>query len=297
VGKLEKYKNDANLKERGVSILASLSFHALLLFFLVKIVPPVKMYLYRQVADVRIASPEGLYFPRIAGVSGEPAAPEEFPQSIARQEGSPGEPVREEMESIEPGVVYLRNLAFGREREQEDVSQTAPAFNLIPDPRSKGRFSLEISREKPESEEGDNKAKSVDFDATAFGSSALSTLKFERVVTSTAGESAGQLSQNMLIEQQGVDISPWVRGVVDKIRDNWELPPIAEALSIGDVKIRAVFGKQGNLVSLAIVDSSDFLVFDRTAMDAIRASAPFSRFPDSFPFDTLEAYLVFQFNE
>ena len=56
-----------NVKEKAFSILVSLVFHVTVVFLLVKIVPPVRVFLYRQVAEVRILSPEKVYYPRIAG--------------------------------------------------------------------------------------------------------------------------------------------------------------------------------------------------------------------------------------
>jgi TonB family protein len=295
--KLNNQRNGSNLKERGISILVSLAFHIALLLVLFKIVPPVKVYVYRQVADVRIVSPEGLYLPRIAGISEESSASEApRPQSIPSGEASSGEEqgVFQE-ESIEPGVVYLRNLTLGRERERGASSQATPSFDLIPNPKPEGRFTLGIGRERPEGEESESQEITPDF--SALNSPALSSLRFNRIVTNKRGDSSGQLSPDSWSQQQGIDIAPWVKGVVDKIRNNWILPPIAEAISIGEVRIHAVFGREGGVLSVKIMDSSDFLAFDRTAIGAIRASAPFPKFPDNFPFEKLEAFLVFQFNE
>jgi TonB family protein len=294
---LNNQRNGSSLNERGISILVSLVFHIALLLLLVKIVPPVKMYLYRQVADVRIVSPEGLYFPRIAGLSEVPS-PSETPATQSIPSGA--FPIEEEttvsrVESVEPGVVYLRNLTLGRGREGEDSSQAAPSFDLIPDPKPEGRFTLGIGREQPEMEESESEEITPDF--STLNSPALSSLRFNRILTNKRGDSSGQISPDSWSQQQGIDIAPWVKGVVDKIRNNWILPPIAEAISIGEVRIHAVFGRGGDVLSLKIVDSSDFMAFDRTAVGAIRASAPFPNFPDDFPFEKLEALIVFQFNE
>ena len=278
-----------NIKERGMSILVSLLFHAAILFLLIEIVPPVRVYLYRQVAEVRIISPERMYIPRIAGLSEETRISGELSKTETEEMPSvPGIEDRQQMESPEPGVVYLRNLAIGRDTEKSDFSRTKPSFDLVPSPLSEGGFSLGIDRKKPETAE---------MDLSEYDSPALSQMRFNRIMTHKGENPPSQLAHEVLNQQEGYDIALWVKGVVDKIRNNWTLPPIDESIAIGDVKIHVIFGKQGELVSLKIVESSDFVAFERAAMGAIRSSVPFPPMPDDFPSGRLEAYLVFQFNE
>ena len=282
--------NQTNIKERGISILVSLLFHVAIFLLLIKVVPPIRVYLYRQVADVRIVSPETMYLPRIAGLSEEIRTSGVSSPSIPYEEPSfPGKEDLPQVEFPEPGIVYLRNLAIGRGTEWQVSSETMPTFDLIPTPRAGGGFSLEIGQKQPESEKM--------LDLSAYNLPALSALRFNRNVTGKEGIPTGQLTQNILDQQEGYDIAPWVKGVVDKIRNNWTLPPIDESIAIGEVKIHAIFGKQGALVSVKIVESSDFSAFDRTAIEAILSGVPFPPLPDDFPSDRLEAYLLFQFNE
>lgn len=284
--------NRTNLKERGISILASLLFHAAVFLFLIKVVPPVRVYVYRQVADVRIVSPEAMYFPR-TGLPPQQILPEDL--SVRRDE---------ELQQVEPdpGVVYLRNLDIGRDirrnRERQDFSGTIPQFDLLPLPKSKEGFSLEIGRKKSESEELVEKDIREDVDFSKYSTPALSSLRFNRIMTRKGeGVPPSRLNQSIVNQPEGYDITPWVMEVVDKIRNNWTLPPIDESIPMGEVKIYIVIGKQGNLVAMEIVESSDFQVFDQTTTGAVRSSTPFPPLPDDFPLDRLEAYLVFQFNE
>ena len=155
--------NGPTLKERGISLAVSLSFHAALLFFLIKVVPPVRGYLYRNVVDVKIVSPETIYFPRIAGLaeenqlSGVPS-PGPLPEEADIREAEV-----ERQINPEPGIVYLRNLGFGRETAERgdpvDYSATVPPFDLVPSPKSKGGFSLDIGERKSESEDFGEKKK------------------------------------------------------------------------------------------------------------------------------------------
>jgi len=294
--------NRTNLKERGFSILASLLFHVAVLFVLIKVVPPVRIYVYRQVADVRIVSPETIYLARMEEFSEEIQTSGFLPQQTLPEDLS----VRreEDLQRVEqdPGVVYLRNLGIGRDikrnRERQDFSGTIPQFELLPLPKSKGGFSLEIGRMKSESEELGEKDVREDVDFSKYSTPALSSLHFNRVVTQRGkGGPSNRINQQVISQQEGYDITPWVREVVDKIRDNWTLPSIDDSIAMGEVKIYIVIGKQGNLVAMEIVESSDFQAFDQTTTGAIRSSTPFPSLPDNFPFDRLEAYLVFQFNE
>lgn len=286
-----------NIKEKGICILLSLSFHVLIFFLLLKVVPPVKFYLYRQVADVRIISSESIYIPRIAGLLEESPLPEQPSQSAPEELSDPGIVNLPQELSPEPGVVYLRNLAVLREARRTDLSGSVPSFDLVPSPKAKGGFSLGIEREKTSFEEKDQKEPSTKLDLSAYDSPALSSLPFNRIITRKGRDTKGRITKNLLDSMEGYDISPWVKGVLDKIRDMWILPPIDESIAIGELKIYVVFGKEGEVISMEIVESSDFDAFDQTAIRAIRSGAPFSPLPDDFPSERLEAFLVFQFNE
>ena len=281
--------NRTNWKERGLSILISLSFHVVVLFLMIKLVPPIRIYLYRQVADVRIVEPSAMYLPQIAGLSEAqtPGMPTSQPSPVE------GLPVQEAVDvplyEPVPGVVYLKNLAIVR-----DVEQTAQSFDLIPSPKAKGNFSLGISRKKPELEEREVENTRQDLDFSHYSPSALSSLQFNRLITKKGGGVRDTAVSDRLV---GYDITPWVKQVVDKIRNSWTLPPIDASIAIGEVKILIIVGKSGNLISMEIVKASDFPVFDQTTTAAISSSAPFPPLPDDFPLERLEAFLVFEFHE
>jgi len=284
--------NRANMKERGICILVSLLFHVIVLFLLIKVVPPVRIYLYRQVADVRIVEPETMYLPRIAGLS------ETQTSGPSSQQTPLGNLPVQEVEDVQPfepvpGVVYLKNLDINR-----NIEQTRKLFNLIPSPKSKESFSLSIDRKKQEYEEQVEEDIHKDLDFSKYSSQSLSSLHFNRIITKKGGgASTGQQYPSISDQLEGYDITPWVKQIVDKIRNNWNLPPIDESIALGEVKILIIIGKKGNLVVMEIVESSDFPVFDQTTTAAIRSSAPFPPLPDDFPSERLEAFLVFEFHE
>ncbi len=282
--------NRTNWKERGLSILISLSFHVVVLFLLIKLVPPIRVYLYRQVADVRIVEPSAMYMPRIAGLT-EAQTPGGQTSQPSLVEGLPVVQESEDAQLFEPvpGVVYLKNLTIVR-----DVEQTAQSFDLVPSPKGKGNFSLGISRKKPELEERGEENTRQNLDFSRYSPSVLSSLQFNRLITKKGGGVKDTAVSDRL---EGYDITPWVKQVVDKIRNSWTLPPIDASIAIGEVKILIIVDKTGNLISMEIVKASDFPVFDQTTTAAIRSSAPFPPLPEDFPLERLEAYLVFEFHE
>jgi TonB family protein len=284
--------NRANMKERGISILVSVLFHVAVLFLLIKLVPPVRIYLYRQVANVRIVEPRTMYLSRITGLFETQTSGSPSPQMSSEDLSVRG---TEDWQQIEPdpGVVYLKNLNIGR-----DVEQTTESFDLIPSPKSEGSFSLGIGQKKPEYEVRVEEDTRKDLDFSKYNTPALSSLRFNRIMTKKGGGvPSGQIDPGVSDQLEGYDITPWVKQVVDKIRNNWTLPPIDESIALGEVKILIIIGKSGNIVAMEIVESSDFQVFDQTTTAAIRSSTPFPPLPVNFPSERLEAFLVFEFHE
>lgn len=285
--------NGSRIKERGISLLASLFFHVVILFLFVRLVPPVRVYLFRHAADVRIVDPGIISFPQIAGdpdtpSSGSPSSQVSFVE-LPEEEGGG----RQQVEPS-PGVVYLKNLNLGRTQVQ-----ATEKFDLIPSPRSEkkeGNFSLSISRkdqDNPQLGEEENRVTPV---FSAINAPALASLPFNRVITDRKGVMPSR--QIDIAHRLGeYNLSPWVKQVVDKIRNNWTPPPIDESIAIGKVKILFVVGREGNLIGLEIVSPSAFPFFDQTTTGAIRSSVPFPPLPADFPDERLEAYLVFEFHE
>jgi hypothetical protein len=284
--------NRANMKERGISILASVLFHVILLFLLTKLVPSVRIQLFRHAADVRIVDLKTMSFPRIAGLSEAETSGSQSPQTspeVLSVQGTYGLP----QISPEPGVVYLKNMNFGRSMEPTKLS-----FDLVPTPQSEGSFSLGIDRKIPGDDLRKEKETGEDPDFSKTHAQPLSSFPFDRIITNKRGEDlSGQINPYVFNPSGGNDLTPWVRQVVDKIRNNWNPPPIEESIALGMVKILLIIGKKGNLIAAEIVEPSDFHVFDQTTTAAIRSSVPFPPLPSEFPYERLEAFLVFEFHE
>jgi TonB family protein len=295
IAKKNKHMSRTSRNEKGISLLVSVLFHLGLLFLLIELVPPVRLYLFRHAADVRIVDPETVFIPRIAGVATPvPLTPgSSSPQIFSEGPIARGTEDRQQLEA-NPGVVYLKNVSFGR-----DVGGATESFDLVPSSKSEGSFSLAISRKKPGNEEEERTGPDThkDVDLSKYSAPAMSPFRFNRIVTNKGGGQSGLIDPEINDQQEGYDIAPWVKEVVDRIRNNWTPPPIGESMALGKVKILIVIGKQGHLVDMKIVESSDFHIFDQTTMAAIRSSTPFPPLPVDFPAERLEAFLVFEFHE
>jgi TonB family protein len=216
-------------------------------------------------------------------------------------------PINEGGDSIhgeqDRGEVFLSNLSLGRDKAkiEEDSSSygALPEFHLDPSPKEKTDFSLSLSvpQKAPESDAGEKTSRNLDL--SRLVSPGLSSLRFNRIESKRKNRQiqASGTAQEIFSQPVDFDISPWAKAVLDKIRNSWIVPPIEESRARGETKILVVVGKDGKLIGLEVVESSDFLLFDESAADAIRSNAPFLPLPDDFPADRLEIYLVFEFNE
>jgi len=258
---------------------------------------------HEEVAEVHIVSPEEIYLPRIDRYLEEAESPGALPQE--RPMGTPSA-VGEEGSidrKTEQGQVYLPDLSINqtvsRAEEDQSFSGMVSEFRLDTSSGRKSNFTLGVGREKSEPTdrvEGEPKER---LNISGYYSDSLSSIQFNRMKSrkGAGGIRTSRRQQSEFMYSESFDISPWVKEVVDKIRNNWSIPPPRESVAIGEVKILIVVGKDGRLITLEILDSSDLPLFDEMAMEAIRLSAPFPPLPEGFPYESFEASLVFQFNE
>lgn len=206
-------------------------------------------------------------------------------------------------DELSHGEVFLLNLSLGLDRDKRGdifIAQgDIPDFHLDPAPQEKTGFSLSLEVRKGEKDRIGEEKERKDLGLSRLVSNGLSSLRFERAGedknarrTSTSGGGQQRLSPSI-----DFDFSPWAKEVVDKIRTHWTVPPIEKSMARGKVKISIVIAKDGTLMELEVMDASDFALFDESAVQAIRSSAPFIPLPENFPGNQLETYLVFEFNE
>lgn len=261
--------------------------------------------MYEEIAEVRIVSPEKLYIPRFENDSETDGITEGSPQKNFRETSSALDKGGLGKIEMGEGQTYMHNLLIGGNRGNADkgqsLSEWISPFRLGISSGGKSDFKLELGTKSKGAETidelGGEPRGRLNFDN--FYSGGLESLPFKRIKSrkNLRGGQAGRHGQSILAYTENYDISPWVKEVVNKIRDNWSVPPIKETLALGEVKIYISVGKTGELLHLEILNSSDLAPFDDTALEAIRSSLPFPPIPEEFPHEILEALLVFQFNE
>jgi TonB family protein len=282
-----------------------LFIHLVFIYLLLKVFPPVRFYILHKVADVFIATPDKISIPRIgteyfSGESTRGGVSEELSLDTGAKDKGGVSVSRYE----ERGEVFLPNISLGQERgpKEKDSSRyvSVPDFRLASAPKEKAGFSLIIPigpEKKPGRVPDENEQ--MDLSLSRFASSGFSSLRFNRV--DSKGNVRPRQRSREALERIGqaadFDISPWAKAVLEKIRNRWDIPPIEESRARGKARILVVIGKDGALIELEVVESSNFLLFDESAVQAIRSSAPFLPLPDDFPTGRLEIYLLFEFDE
>lgn len=93
------------------------------------------------------------------------------------------------------------------------------------------------------------------------------------------------------------DISLWANEVVEKIQTNWDIQQEEIGTMDNPVKVSVIVKKNGKILSIGVVRSSNNENLDRSALNAIRLSFPLPELPEVFSEETLEILLVFTINE
>ncbi len=104
----------------------------------------------------------------------------------------------------------------------------------------------------------------------------------------------------VLSDTQGVDLQPYLRNVLTKIRKNWYnlLPPEARKpdLKQGKVSIEFVILPKGTIAAMKITKPSGNIALDRAAWGGIVASVPFAPLPEEFRGPYLALRFHFDYN-
>lgn len=236
-----------------------------------------------------------------------------YPDAVTISEFSPQESLREPSSPLSEegfsesemgeGQVYMPNLSIRQIMENvpkdRSISAGMTPFRFNASSVKKSNFTLKIRNKEFNPTDKYEPEPEDKLNLSGFYSDGLSSIQFNRIKSrkDIPGTRTGRPQQIILDSTKNYDISPWVKQVVDKIRNNWSVPFIKESLAMGEVKIYVSVNKNGKLLNLEILNSSDLINFDETALKAIQSSLPFPPLPDEFPYEMLEAFLVFQFNE
>lgn len=89
------------------------------------------------------------------------------------------------------------------------------------------------------------------------------------------------------------NIELYLKEIQDTIQKNW-LPP--QSYKTKNTIVKFTIGRNGELLSLNLDNTSKNDIIDKAALDAIRVSEPFNPLPKDFKDDTLDIEYVFNYN-
>lgn len=107
--------------------------------------------------------------------------------------------------------------------------------------------------------------------------------------------SAGGAS--VAVKLPSLDFKPWAGRVLEKIQRNWALPGGSGSGWKGDVGVRVVVARDGQVLGADLDAPSKIDLLDQAALKAVAAASPFPALPDSFKPSSLEVYLVFRYGD
>lgn len=309
----------SEISRRVVCFLISLVVHALLLYLVLHIASPVKVYpIKEEITDLIIVPPEKLFLPRsYEDLEGIGEFDEFFEARGARQSRIlRKEGILQEKMAAETGILPSVSGEVGKAgtpmeslRTQELAGQRIPRSDLP------SEFKLQLPKKinpdfpadadlnlSPYFERGGKVLSEIDKDR--FMKSLSEYTDLSNAQPAKRGPSAGGYTRSrssgrgkVLFNIKGYDITPWASEVVNKIQTKWIIPESQRLAAKGTVRILVIVERDGKLSSVEIDRSSEVSVLDLLALDAINSSAPFPKLPDDFPFRSLEAYFVFQYND
>ena len=95
------------------------------------------------------------------------------------------------------------------------------------------------------------------------------------------------------INTDDIDLGPYIRKLQQAIKYNWNP---TENNAQKRVVTSCVIAKNGNLLNYFVKESSGDKLLDKTAINAIKKSAPFSPLPSNLKEDSIEIQFTFSYN-
>jgi TonB family protein len=104
-------------------------------------------------------------------------------------------------------------------------------------------------------------------------------------------------SLDILNDTQGVDFRPYLKPVLEKVRENWHrLIPESAAMKKGKVAIEFAIKRDGSVADMRLAATSGDAALDRAAWEGIYSSSPFSALPAEFTGPYLALRFRFHYN-
>lgn len=99
------------------------------------------------------------------------------------------------------------------------------------------------------------------------------------------------------IKLPSLDFKPWAGQVLEKIQKSWSLPGGSGSGWKGEVGIRLMVARDGQVLGADLDAPSKIDLLDQAALKAVAAASPFPALPDAFTPTSLEVYLVFRYGD
>ncbi len=94
---------------------------------------------------------------------------------------------------------------------------------------------------------------------------------------------------------ENYDLKPWTKSALLVIQKNWTIPLFNPKKPGCPVEVFTVIEKDGKISSLKIKKTSNVELLDRAALSALSMSSPLPPLPDNFPYKSVEASFVFNY--
>ncbi|MFP4081627.1 MAG: energy transducer TonB [Candidatus Aminicenantes bacterium] len=309
------FRNGHELAAKGICLLASFLFHAALVYLVFHWRMDYRIYPDKMdITELIIVPPEEIFIPEdinthIKNLEGMELGEEFFLRRRFRR--------RTEITRDQTTVAGIKSGRTASEAgggsitskvtEGAPGSESVSGFNLDLPPEAESdlssSFKLNLWAEPQEKEDMFTQIKRAaagkDIDLWRYLYPHLSGAHRPTAVPSSkrsrGGVSARTEASSFLVEDYG--IKPWAEAVVNRVQENWVIPPEEGEGIRGLVEISAEVKKNGDLAALNVVSSSNIQAFDEVALKALRLSSPFPALPDDFPLNTLEVYFEFHYHD
>ncbi|HEY1306756.1 MAG TPA: TonB family protein [Vicinamibacterales bacterium] len=96
-------------------------------------------------------------------------------------------------------------------------------------------------------------------------------------------------------DPKGVDLGPWVRGLVTRLKSQWSVP--ADAMSEkGQVVVTFQVLRNGSITDVALKEASSVEAYNKFAADAVSNSSPVTPLPSTYPDESVSFTVTFHYN-
>jgi periplasmic protein TonB len=197
-----------------------------------------------------------------------------------KPEEKPVEPIVKKKSDL---LGYLKATKRKKEPEQQLEPNKPPSGQLL-------KKAQQLQGPPPQAAEKEKQPKPIDKQPA------------EEPTAKTTGKIEGKASDSSTTSKKPAALQVWqkkkdvqsYRSILGKlVTANWTVPPVS--VKKFQIVIEATIDKNGNLVSIQLLEGSGLAILDAAAERAIRVSTPFPGFPASIEQDNSDFTAVFRF--